>query len=629
MRIENKFFQLPVFLFFIIMNPIYPQIFTHTFVDTTMKPNVINTVFDKQLNTFQLLNSIDFRKNTLTGNIYLQHFYIGNLILSTENSYRDDETFQLKYVKPFKESVSLFIESNFLLSSDSRNLGINEAERLNGNIGLLYFLSNALNISTSIGLERNKQLNITSNGARLRGKILLSSMTFSNFIFNLQNSFELVKLQQGRIYSDLVLNSSLFGKFDDSNSMQLNFTYKNLSRDFISFPFVSYDLFEKRRESHILPSLRVLYYPFSKLFITLNVDVSSYLLSKSMSKLDVLNKYSALVRKLKEEQVSFNFSFGVNWNFLQPVFGLSYNYRNEENKINRIYPIDETSFNSIQQFESQKNNYQSRLNFFASTKLIPSKNDTLLVLGETSILRYDTPSKLNVDDRDEFYFILRIANNIRFSEFFLFRTELEYKGFHLVFLNSQRSLLNNWNRILRLSFSTEYRTEFFRFNPSFEILSNYTIYDFESKGFSVQNYLFRQILLKDSAKIFLSRKFTLEAQTSFRLLERGILYWKDFAMTKETEISEIFTRLLLFSQINTTIQLGIGARIYNIVQLPYTHTAVNQEYKFYSFSPETEIRIFIGADKSIFLQGWYEMKFLNRLIMSKISNIILRISYKI
>ncbi|MGQ9819138.1 MAG: hypothetical protein ACUVQ1_04350 [Candidatus Kapaibacteriales bacterium] len=629
LRTVNNFIFNLLFIFVATSFFSISQIINSFLRDTTSRQNYFNTSFDKQLNTVQLINSLDLRKNILSGDLSLRHIYAGNLLIGQENSYRDDETFFLSYSKPMSSSFSLVFESNFLLSSDSRNIGLNEAERMNSNFGILYFLGSNVNFLAALGLEKNKQLNIISNGFHHQLKLHLNKVNLGNFFFNAQSSYEAVKLQTKRIYSDFLFDTKLLGKFDDTNSLQFDLSYKNLIRDFIAFPFISDDFFEKRQESRFSPFLKLTYSPVEKFFTNFFVFFSLYSLSKSMNKFEPNDQLSALKRSLYEEQISLVFNLSYNGFFFQPLVGFAYNYRNEKNQVDEIFPIDEVLLSNYKQFESQRNNFQSRLNLFANSKFTLFQGDTLTFIADFGIFRYDTPSKQNVDDRDEFSSRILIINSLRFSKFLLFHTELDYNNYHLVFLNSQRSLINNWNHILRLSFRTIYQTNFFKFNPSFEILSNYTIYDFEKKGYSIQNYLFRQIQFRDSSFVFLSTRYSLETQISLRLLERGILFWKNFAMSKETQISEIFGRFLLFSQLNRSVQLGIGWRFYNIVQIPYSRTLFVDEYKFYSFSPETEVRISLGEDKSIFLQGWYELKFFNRRIISKISNIIVKISYRI
>lgn len=598
-------------------------------MDTTSKPNYYNTFIDKQLNTFQLVNSLDLRKRIISGDFVIRHIYTGNLILGQGKSYRDDESLFLNFIKPVTNSFSLLLESNFMLSSDSRNIGIKEAERLNSNLGFLYFLGPKVNFSAAVGLERNTQLNILSNGLRYQFKMNLSKFRFGNFIFSSRNSYELVKLQTNRVYTDFLLYTKILGKFDDTNSLQFDLSYQNISRDFIAFPFVSKDFFEKRRESRFSPHLKLAYSPNYRFFANFFGFFSFYSLLKSMSKYEPSDNLSALERSLYEEQLMLYFNVGYSGDIFQPMVGIVYSYRNEKNQANKVFPIDEILFNNYQQFESQKNNYQSKLSIYVNSKFFPFQNDTMLLVADLGILRYDTPSKQNVDDRDEFSSRFLISNSLRFSKYLLLRTELDYNGYHLVFLNAQRSLINNWNHIIRLTFRTIYQTDFFSFNPNVEILSNYTVYDFEQKGYSLQNYLFRQVQFRNTSFVYISAKYSLEAQISFRLLERGILFWKSFAMSKETQISELFARFLIFSKLRKSTQLGIGGRVYNIVQIPFAQSSVVEEYKFYSFSPETEIRISLGEDKSIFLQGWYELKFLNRKIITKISNIILKISYRI
>lgn len=629
MKILNNLFWLLIFLFFFSFYLLQSQILTPVYFDSSLKSNTYNSYFDKQLNSLQFVNSLNYRCNLLSGDFMVQHLYSGNVILGAENSFLDDENFSLNYIKLLNDSFSFLFESNFQLSSDSKNIGINEAERANLNFGVIFSIENLIKLSTSFGIERNKQQDILSNGVRFKGSFALNDTKLENFILNSQNSFESVKLNSMRVYSDLLLGATLTGKFDDNNLLQLNLQYKNISRDFISYPFISEDFFEKRLGKRILPSLKIIFSPFSKITTNLVADISFYTLSKSFSKLNIDNNYSALQRIFSERQLSFNINFAYNERLFQQLVVISYNYRDEINQVSKIYPTNEVTFNSIEQFESQKNNYQNRLNLFVNSRFVLSQKDTIGLFGEVGIQRYDTPSKQNVDDRDELNTLIMVVNDLRFSKYFRLRSMVEYNGYHLVFLNSKRSILNNWEHILKLYFSGIYQTEFFLLSPSFEVLSSYTIYDFENKSFSIQNYLFRQFQLKDSNYVFISKKYTFESQISLRFLERGILYWNNFEMVKDTKIDEIFVRMLLFTKLIKQVSLGIGSRIYNIIQIPYKPSSVNKEYKFYSFSPETEIRVFIDPNKSIFLQGWFELKFLNHRIISTIPNLILKINYKL
>jgi len=279
------------------------------------------------------------------------------------------------------------------------------------------------------------------------------------------------------------------------------------------------------------------------------------------------------------------------------------------------------------QFEAQKNNYQSRFTLYGNLDCKFSKRDTIFFTTSIGIFRYDTPSAINDDDRDELSSITKLGYSHSFNKSLQIKTNLDLLLNHLVFLKSSRSSLNYWNRILRISINPTYNGDFLRINPNFEVLANYTVYDFESKNVGVQSYIFRQFSYRDSIFLNFSKNFYFFANIIYKLMERGTLYWKEFAMTKETSINEFFGKGLFFSRINSIAELGIGMRIYNIVQQSLLGFKTGLQYNFYSLSPETEIRIFLSKDKTIILQGWYELKFWNYKIQSKTSNVSLMINY--
>ena len=100
---------------------------------------------------------------------------------------------------------------------------------------------------------------------------------------------------------------------------------------------------------------------------------------------------------------------------------------------------------------------------------------------------------------------------------------------HLVFLKAERSAMNNWNRIFQFNPGIYYNTKSFMMMPQFEILANYTVYDFENISPDVKSFSYRQVGYKDSIFIYLGKMFSLQTNINISYFERGILYWKSFS----------------------------------------------------------------------------------------------------
>ncbi|MFN3781935.1 MAG: hypothetical protein ACK4SO_07145, partial [Candidatus Kapaibacteriota bacterium] len=206
-------------------------------------------------------------------------------------------------------------------------------------------------------------------------------------------------------------------------------------------------------------------------------------------------------------------------------------------------------------------------------------------------------------------------------EYYTLGLTLDLQLNHLVFLKASKSSLNNWNRVIRLSTNSFYKTDNFLWKPNLEIFSNYLVYDFETISGNVKSYAFRQFTYRDSLEIMLSKFLTLSNTLVYKYSERGNLYWKEFAMTKESKINEIFLKTMLNLSYTEKIHYGIGARLYNIKQTPFDKNLSRENYFYYSYSPEVEIKFFLGNNNIIFLQGWYELKFWNYKIVGENPNL--------
>jgi hypothetical protein len=607
----------------------FSQLQSLFFTDTILpSSNYFKTFFEKQYNIYQLGHSFDFRTNTDLGDFLISHRYFGNLIERVEGkSGRDDENFKFIYSRNIHRFSSLFVEGNYMLNSDSRAIGINKVQRLNGNLGINFSFPIVGNVISSLGYERNSQVQLNANGIRYRVDWKPQRVSFSEFSIQKSLNFEFLNLTDGRRNKDISVASNLSGIFPEKNTLYLSVNYKSMRRDFVVFPYFTAGFFDTRSEWKFFPSLNISYNILENLFIRFSTDLMSYNVHRYYNRYDPTNQYSAVRRNLMEQTLTLSSELNYKGEIFEPLFGFSYYSRNEENSLTQNFQLPDGIFTQMVQFEAQKNNYQSRFTLYGNLDCKFSKRDTIFFTTSIGIFRYDTPSAINDDDRDELSSITKLGYSHSFNKSLQIKTNLDLLLNHLVFLKSSRSSLNYWNRILRISINPTYNGDFLRINPNFEVLANYTVYDFESKNVGVQSYIFRQFSYRDSIFLNFSKNFYFFANIIYKLMERGTLYWKEFAMTKETSINEFFGKGLFFSRINSIAELGIGMRIYNIVQQSLLGFKTGLQYNFYSLSPETEIRIFLSKDKTIILQGWYELKFWNYKIQSKTSNDSLMINY--
>ncbi len=190
----------------------------------------------------------------------------------------------------------------------------------------------------------------------------------------------------------------------------------------------------------------------------------------------------------------------------------------------------------------------------------PSWGEIRLAVS-SDIFRYDTPDTTNTDDRDELFLSSLLSWRNAVSRYLQMGVDLEFTGNHLVYLHRFQSGNNAWNRILRLAPSMTYRpSALVTTTNKFEVLANYTVYDYEEQVASVRSYVFRQFSWTDSTSVALSRTLQAELAASVRSYERGIVAWKAFKEQPELFVNEVFVFPKIFLKLHRGWRIGCGYR---------------------------------------------------------------------
>ena len=124
-------------------------------------------------------------------------------------------------------------------------------------------------------------------------------------------------------------------------------------------------------------------------------------------------------------------------------------------------------------------------------------NDSLSMMFLISRFQHDTPDSNNFDDRDEYRATAILGYSHWFSPVLRIGFEAKLNLHHLVYIFSERSVNNNWNRILQLASSIKYRpSPMFVWSQQVELSANYTNYDFEELQSQIRSFVFRKFSLK-------------------------------------------------------------------------------------------------------------------------------------
>lgn len=291
---------------------------------------------------------------------------------------------------------------------------------------------------------------------------------------------------------------------------------------------------------------------------------------------------------------------------------LAYNERNEDHaaKLPAEAPSTITLLHRQRdELEKTKNNVSRRTSLSGLLNTSLTRSDRITVAGGAAILRYDTPSLTNTEDRDELLVNASVTTFHTIGPNFQLAIALDGSISHLVYLFGDRSGSNNFNRILRLSPIALWRpTKNFRTTNSFEVLSNYTVYDFETQFSAVRSFAFRQFALRDSTVFDISARVGLDFLVHLRLYERGQLDWTEFTERLENSFSDqTYDGQIRFSP-TPGILFGAGVRYFS--QTRYTHTLGEKvlDSFFRSVGPTCNVLLELSSRSLVRLSGWYEYR---------------------
>ena len=599
-------------------------------ISDTNGNNEIEVGFSNLNNIWNFVGNFNFKFNTDLGNFEIKNIYDGIAVEQINKNFRDSETFLLGYNYNIFNNLYAVSEFNVFLLSDKYSTNINELFRVSNLYGLCYNNDRFGDLRVLAGIENNTQVNNESVGFIFKSSGKLKDYILDNYKFNAVFSSEILSLKDNRDSKDIMVNANA-SHISDINYLLFSANYKLKERNFLHSIDTLRNKYavENYKENRIAGNLN------SKLQLKnflLNIDanIENIFINRFFRESIENNKNSLITRNYNELKLYLKTSIQhITENFMQKL-NVEIDYRGEDNFIKERYKISNTDFLSLQNLELQKDNVSTTLGLFYNNIWNITKNDTLLFNSSISKLEYDTPSILNNDDRDEVYILNSLNYKKRLSELLLLKVDLNLTQNHLVFIKKERSMQNNWNRILYLRTNILFDNKVLLYNPSFEVLSNYTTYDFEylTGAGAVQSHSFRQISYKDTLQIKLSNIIALTDKMSIRYYEQGKLYWNQFAeIPQQGNLEFVASPAFAFLFDNKTISFGFRFFYLKYGQIKSgTNTELINTTKLATYSPDYSFSLKL---KHIYLNcyGWLEYKYINNKYSGINPNLFLKITY--
>jgi len=596
------------------------------------RDNILSYGVSKFMNVYNFHLLIDYVNSSNFGKFDLNQKYYGNASLEGRKIFQDDQNFQFKYLSPDFHNFRLAFNNSYQLTSNPGSIELNEMKRLNGLMGIYYDLGELNYLGLAYGLEDNSQVGVRSDGKLLQFEgNYLHNTSESDFISKF--SGELLQLNYNRNFNTInffTSYSKYFSGFDiiradaginylaRANLLRRDSAY--LYQNDLTFPFS----IEERGSMTYFTDLGIGYLFSQTLFGGFRFNYNRNSVDKLFA--DYINNdpNTSVTRSRDITSIRLAGNIDFRSKIVNNSFNMSYSTENDENRVIKTREIDENRLNQMRAEAFQLDNVTSITSLTNSTIFRPSPKDTIKSNILLMITRYDTPSELNNSDRDEFMTIISGSYSRNINEYFTAGVTTELQMNHLVYLKSQRSASNYWMRILKLSPYFTYSSKIVTFKPTFNILANYTVYDFESMSLGVSSFSFRQMGYSDSVSIRLTPKTSLLLNYDLNYRETGILYWSSFEESPVSSNLKLFSKAFISHSENENINVAVGFRYYNLSNRNISINITRRnDYINVSMGPEININVKFNDYSYILFSGWYEFRFINNKLSGEIPNLYL------
>ncbi len=572
--------------------------------------NELRTGFEKNLNTFKWLGSIFYYKIFDRLEFNLNENFNSNLIKTTKKLFRDEQSLELTSNYKINQYVKLTTHFNSFLISDNLETGMSN---INSNIffsGIEYTPFNFLTMEPAIGFRTDKQMGEYDSGISLYFKFTIPELDLQGYKNYINGFYERDNLFPRKLETRYI-NFSNKKIFIENTYNILNIYYKYFRRDFyfladstLNTQYNIHNNIETRNENLLTLSDSLCYSLGDQIYFSTFGNIIYRTIDKSI-------KYKS--QRDFDNQIKDFKIFGSTKILFYPAkyvsgnIEISYGERNVTHILNFQSGRDILLYDKLKNIEIQKNNYTRRTTISGNFLLSLSKSHKVSVSSSNSILRYDTPSKLNDDDRDELWTSHSITTFHNLNKYLNLKFNFDVNLVHIVYLYGTRSANNNWNRIIKFSPVVEYQLDdkVISTNTA-EVLANYTTFDFENIDIPLKSYLFRQFIFIDSSKVKISAKLNLIFYNKIILYERGELNWKAFK-SKPSNFNHDGTFIYQIQQkYNNNLDLSIGIRYFIQKRYKYEGRMRHLENMLTSIGPIASIDFMINSDLILNISGWSE-----------------------
>lgn len=605
----RKWLVLPVILFF--TGTSLPQ-YVSTDIDTNYRLNYLTTDLNSNINSANLISRLNANVPYKKFNFMLRAEYNSEVTKLDQNFTRDFITtvFNSDYTLSRKFSGGAGIQTRSL--SDDKNIEVNKIKNSYYYLNFNYTPASNIKVNTKIGIKDDEQIGESTSG--LSGylntevdRLLLSDFLLSGKV-NLMNENLIQK--KNHTYE---INTSLQRYFSNNSENNLLIRAHNYKNDFFipATPGIiqehNVNLNTQTREENLIYIQDDLKYTF---FRNLRLHISGSAISRGY-----FNEYrlkpsgnSAIFENIYDTKVNENrieASAKVDFAYRKFLadFKVLFSERSEVHNLINSENLLQQQIRELERIEKNKNNSSKISSVMLNFYLPVTNTNTLRFSGSSTLLRYDTDTQENSDDRDELYINVSVSHIYSNLENFSLHTSFEVNMTTLSYIFKEKSANNNSNKIYRLTSKSEYRPfrNLYTVN-AFQVLANYTVYKFEDVLSQVQSYIFRQLYIWDTTRLDITKNIYTNLDGELKIYEQGQYNDKNFSIKPANFYVE--SRLDLNLNYNyEVITVGGGYRYFLQDQYIYIDGEKNLRRSYKSHGPYATVSLLFYNGSIIFLNA--------------------------
>lgn len=507
--------------------------------DSLYRENSISTNLDNNVNTALLNSKININHDVKKLNFIFINNYSSDVTKLTDNYYRDYNDFSATANYKISKNIKSGIGVQYRTLSDNRAIEINKDENAFYYSNFDYKPGNDFYINSKIGIRNEEQIGEKNTGL---GGILSSEFNgfnLYNFISdgNLNLSYD--KLTQKTNYS-IEFNTNVFKRFTERSENNTIIRFYDRRSDFY-IPATGSIIGSYNIKNNIQSRIESYIYVEDKLKYGISDHMNFNILGAYTAKfIDSRYQYIPSSQNIVLENI---YNAKVNENGFQAGTNLEFSTKNYSAKIWMLYserveqhnPADIGEFPSsiireLERLEKDKDNNSKNTSLVLEASANITNMHSFRFSGSSSILKYDTDSKDNYDDRDELNSILNISHKYSNLRNFILETTFEYNMATLSYLFKEKSSNNNTNKIYRLTSRSVFNpTVSLSTKNSLQVLANYTVYKFEDIVSKIQSFSFRQLTVADTTNYNFSRNISFDFFGIMKIYEQGAYNEKEFS----------------------------------------------------------------------------------------------------